>query len=105
MQTQDILGLVIVLALLFYWLIFRSDSRVPIIVALALVLMIVGFMVTGYGQIAEMLGNVFFYILALGVAEMAVDSYLDARAKQKGNPRREYPFLGEVPEWLKWRRG
>lgn len=104
MQTYDLIGTTIALALLAYWLVLRADPRIPILVALGLLLAVVSLMVLGDTQNAEQLGNILFYALVVGVAEITVESYLSMVAERKGTSRRQRPFFGEIPERLR-RRG
>jgi len=57
----------------------------------------------GDSQTADMLGNVFFYVMVLTAGEMIAETYLDRQAKRKGVSRKKHPFFGEVPERLKRR--
>jgi NTP pyrophosphatase (non-canonical NTP hydrolase) len=104
MHIGDVIGLVIVLALLLHRLVFRSDPRMPVLVALVIIVLIAGSMAVGASEIADVLGDLFFYSMVLGVIEIAVDAYLEARAGREELPRTKHPFFGEVPERLK-RRG
>ena len=61
-------------------------------------------MAAGASEVADVLGILFFYSMALGVAEIAVDAYLETRARREEPPQTKRPFFGEVPERLK-RRG
>jgi len=104
MQIGDVIGLVFVLALLLHRLVFRSDPRMPILAALVIIVLIAGSMAAGASEVADVLGILFFYSMALGVAEIAVDAYLETRARREEPPQTKRPFFGEVPERLK-RRG